>query len=1120
MYLKQLELQGFKSFADKIVINFEEGITAIVGPNGCGKSNIVDAIRWVLCETNPRKIRGIKGSDVIFHGSATRPAVGFAQVSLLLDNSSNWLNLNSAEVLITRKLYADGESGYFINREPVRMKDIKELFMNTGVMTNSYTTIELAEVNAILESSPQQIRIFFDEAAGVTKFRVHREETIRRIERTQADLNRIEDVKRELEGEIKVLESQARKAKRYEKLKQDLNQAILNNLLCDWLEYQKKDEVFRKSLERLNTSLTEAQTSYTLKASELEKMKMEMDACEEAISTTQKKNTEIYSQKKVLEEKTSFIKNRLSTLPQEIENLQQKLKENEEIYIHKKQKLEELLSQKDEIEKSFAQVRDLSEIESSKLLEKLEGAKKKLFSTVSEIATLKNRILSLDEMRSRINFQIQKNLKQKEEEKKEKKEIQNQVNEIQKSISEAKTTLENLQNSKKDLFERISSIKEEIENSKNKFQKLRIEVGKLEKEREIFEKSKSRWKEFVLQMSKEEGFICDLESEVEFISEEGKALSSFLRQFGGVLFFKNTSSVEKLKEKENIPPVLIVCAESLDKLQTSQEDSLHFRTQNSLVKKFLNFIFSIKDERNQFFIKKDRTIKLPFGIYISQIFKGGSKDISKEIEEVLSRIKQTEDEIKNKKSALQDEERKLQGLIDEISEKERLIFEKESYIKQLKNELQNLNSRVDILEKEKEDFEKNIKKIEEEKQEISKKISELEVKRNEYVNELALLEKTQATQEEARKLLTDAEIEARKQRFEKFQVEWKQVQDDIKRIEEENAKMEGDLRAFEDEYNLLKKRKEEIETELSSIAEELEKIQSEESTHREKLARMREVLKELESETSGLNAQVFNIKKEISIAENERRHISEILEGLSRRIFEEYNLKVADALKEIPNPIRTPDEEVGKLKARVEALGTVNLLAPEDYQRLTERHEFMRKHSDDLKKAIEDMQKIINEANRQIRKNFLETFEKAQENFKNVFATFFEGGKAEIRLTNPDNLIETGVEVHAAPPGKRINSNTQLSSGERALTAIALLFSLFQIKPSPFCILDEVDAPLDEANVVRFNKLLREFSKNTQFVVITHNKRTMEMADVMYGITMEEFGVSKLISVDYRKVLE
>jgi len=1120
MYLKQLELQGFKSFVDRTVINFEGGVTAIVGPNGCGKSNIVDAIRWVLCETNPRKIRGIKGTDVIFHGSATRPAVGFAQVSLLLDNSSNWLNLNSAEVLITRKLYANGESGYFINREPVRMKDIKELFMNTGVMTNSYTTIELAEVNAILKSSPEQIRVFFDEAAGVTKFRVHRDETIRRIERTQADLNRIEDVKRELEGEIKVLEAQARKAKRYEKLKQDLNQAILNNLLCDWLEYQKKDEVFKKSLEKLNDSLAQAQASYTLKASELEKKKMEMDACEEEISSIQKKNTEIYSQKKVLEEKLSFIKNRLSTLPQEIENVQRKLKENEGIYIQKKHRYEELLNQKDEIEKSYAQVKALSEIESSKLLEKLEEAKKKLFSTVSEIATLKNRILSLDEMRSRINFQIQKNLNQKEEAEKEQKEIQNKVDETQKSTEEAKTTLENLQNSRKELSAKISSIKEEIESLENKFQKLKVELGKLEREKEIFEKSKSGWEEFVQQISKEEGFICDLESEVEFTSEEGKSLSWFLQQLGGVVFFKDASSVEKLKEKENIPPVLIVCAESLDKLQASQEDSPHFRTQNTLVKKFLNFIFSIKDEESQFFIKKDRTVKLPFGIYVSQLFKGGPKDISKEIEEVLAQIKQTEEEIKNKKSAFQDEGRKLQSLMDEISAKERLIFEKESHIRQLKNEKENLNSRIKVLEKEKEDFEKNISEIEDEKQEISKKISELEAKRNEYVNELALLEKTQATQEEARKLLTDAEIEARKQRFEKFQVEWKQVQDDIKRIEEENAKMEGDLRAFKEEKDLLKNREEEIQNKLSSITEELEKMQSEENVLREKLAQMRENLKELESETSKLNAQVFNIKNGISVSENEKKHISEIMEGVSRRIFEEYNLNVSDALKEIPEPIRTPDEEVGKLKAKVEVLGTVNLLAPEDYQRLTERHEFMQKHSDDLKKAIEDMQKIINEANRQIRKNFLETFEKAQENFRAVFTAFFEGGKAELRLTNPDNLIETGVEVHAVPPGKMVKSNSQLSSGESALTAIALLFSLFQIKPAPFCILDEVDAPLDEANVVRFNKLLREFSKTTQFITITHNKRTMEMADVMYGVTMEEFGVSKLISVDYRKVLE
>ncbi|MCD6311741.1 MAG: chromosome segregation protein SMC, partial [Elusimicrobia bacterium] len=269
-----------------------------------------------------------------------------------------------------------------------------------------------------------------------------------------------------------------------------------------------------------------------------------------------------------------------------------------------------------------------------------------------------------------------------------------------------------------------------------------------------------------------------------------------------------------------------------------------------------------------------------------------------------------------------------------------------------------------------------------------------------------------------------------------------------------------------------------------------------------------------------LNSGVYEAQKHTEVAKNDINHADEMLAGLSHRLGEEYNMTVDEAWAKYPEPVRFAEEEIGRMKARVESIGSVNLLAPEDYERVKKRYDFLNGQSADLEKAIADIESIIGEANKQIKENFLLTFEKAKENFKNVYSNFFEGGTAEIFLTDPANPIESGVEVKAAPPGKKVSSNSQLSSGENALTAIAILFALFQIKPSPFCILDEVDAPLDDANVVRFNKLVKEYAHKTQFVAISHNKRTMEMADVMYGITMEEFGVSKLISVKYRKVAE
>ncbi|MCD6311448.1 MAG: AAA family ATPase, partial [Elusimicrobia bacterium] len=449
MRLKYLEIQGFKSFADKVRINFESGVTAVVGPNGCGKSNIVDALRWVLCETNPRRVRCLKERDVIFHGSASRQQVGFAQVNLMLDNSESWLNLDVAEVLVTRKLYASGESGYFINKEKVRLKDIKELFMNTGVVSNTYSTLELREVRAILESSPDDLRALFDEAAGVTKYRVHRDEAQRRIKRTRDDLNRVRDIIGELENEIKLLDAQARKAKRFEALKIKLDTGIVSNILLDYKDYYERKSSMGKELDASSDTLTQRRAELSAASGEADKKRIDLDMIEEKLYSTRSSSTNVFSSLKVLEERLSATSATLKELPGELEAARKRLDETSLVLDSKRLEYENLLGRKDEMKKAFEAIKMMMEEEASSFDEKLKSAKNALFETLRESSAVANGIRSSENEIERINRMTVK--------------LDSEITELEKYISSLRAEIESAQKANADTEKSIREFEERTE---------------------------------------------------------------------------------------------------------------------------------------------------------------------------------------------------------------------------------------------------------------------------------------------------------------------------------------------------------------------------------------------------------------------------------------------------------------------------------------------------------------------------------------------------------------------------------------------------------------------------------------------------------------------------------
>ncbi|MBA3052259.1 MAG: AAA family ATPase [Candidatus Omnitrophota bacterium] len=1127
MRLKYLEIQGFKSFADKVRINFEGGVTAVVGPNGCGKSNIVDALRWVLCETNPRRVRCLREKDVIFHGSASRSQVGFAQVNLMLDNSDSWLNLDMAEVLVARKLYASGESGYFINKEKVRLKDIKELFMNTGVVSNTYSTLELREVRAILESSPEDLRTLFDEAAGVTKYRVHRDEAQRRITRTQDDLNRVRDIISELENEIKLLDAQARKAKRFEALKIKLDEGITSNILLDYKDFYERKNTMGKELDASSDTLTQRRAGLTAVSAEADKKRIDLDMIEEKLYSERSSSTNVFSSLKVLEERLSGAAAKLKELPDEIKEARGRLEETSRNLEAKKPEYESLRGRKDEMQKAFESIKAMMEAEASSFDEKLQAAKNALFETLRESSAAANGIRSAEDEIEKINRLTAK--------------LSSEISELEKNILSVRGEIETAKKANGDIEKKINGFEEAAKAAasaiaaerkkeqelKSAADKVRQEIYRLEAARDQAAMRKTAYEKF-LSSRKDQGILGDLESALAGAGKWKEALSSFLANLPRVVFVKDYSCIEALSSGEDVPYMIFISAREIMDYQLPDGAAQPFEgleIKDEYADKFLRIIFSkfgfSPAEGGRAVFTPDSSVKFPFGKICGKARRfsdpaAAQKNIASQRDKLKEAQKLVEDCLGNIRK-LEAEQVKTASSI--AGEREKII-ENGARVKMFENRVADRDDALEEKRFEKKHLEESLEKHKSDITDKKQKLEALNVKHKLHQDNLTSVERTVASAEETRKHISQAEYEAKKQQYEKFAVEYEAASETVERLDEEKKSLEKNIGRMEHEMKYLNERNIQMKEELGDLKKKNADAVMIMKELEEKQKGGRKELEDLRKKVSALNSDVYEAQKHTEVAKSDISHAEEMLKGLSHRLGEEFNLTIDEAWTKYPEPQRFPEEEIGKMKARVEAIGSVNLLAPEDYERVKKRYDFLKGQSDDLEKAIADINSIISEANKQIKENFLVTFEQAKENFKNVYANFFEGGTADIILTDPSNPIESGVEVKAAPPGKKVSSNTQLSSGENALTAIAILFALFQIKPSPFCILDEVDAPLDDSNVVRFNKLIKEYSHKTQFVAITHNKRTMEMADVMYGITMEEFGVSKLISVKYRKVGE
>ncbi|CDE97402.1 chromosome partition protein Smc [Clostridium sp. CAG:567] len=1177
MYLKRIEMQGFKSFADKTVLEFKPGITTVIGPNGSGKSNISDAIRWVLGEQSMKSLRGAKSEDIIFAGTQARKSLGFAEVSIVIDNNDNKLPIEYSEVTVTRKIYRSGETGYFINKVPCRLKDILELFMDTGIGKDGYSIIGQGKIDEILSNKSEDRRHIFEEAAGIVKYRTRKQESEKKLEQTKLNLLRINDILAEIEANIEPLKLQSDKAKQFLDLREELKSIEVGLFIYNINTYKEKLEQLVKD-EDIITSQKEAEDGKmeALQASK-EELRQVVDDITAQIENMQnigfessnkieKINSEIGISNERIQNNTAN-KQRLEAEILEVKSRIEELKEEQ------KQKLEKktnLTSNKEKFEKELAEkeaeLAELSKKLSAKELE-IEGKKQIVQDNIDKKYELAAEINTQD-----VNYE---NLE------KRKKQLKNEIDSV---ISELDSTRYGKNEISKGFYD--------IESKRN------IAVEKLEKSVQAKEQNMQKLKQYEDEISKltytqrmkqaRHQFLIETEKEKEGYNKTVKSLlvacdkdSSLNKGIHGVL--ANLISVEKEYETA----IEMCLGQALQNVVTSTEQDakkmIEYLRSNSLGRASFLPIASVQGKKLDKLTKMDgvigiasdlvkckkeyeqiilsllgRTVvvedmdtaialakkdKYSFRIVTlkgdiissSGSISGGSVQTktvnilgrSREIEDLEKELKKLEKQIADKTAEKEEyassigdsieETAKLEKELQEIeiiyaTEKQKMVAVEEN-ITRLENRLAKLKEEVTQTEKQKEENRLLKEQKETEIQTLTQQIEEL----NKVIEEFALNNKdNQKYIDDLNFDITNLKISVTSFDESESSIEEmvERISQDIKNneqsienknqnilaINEENTKLEQTIT----EYNA---QIEQIKQEVTNSGTKVEELKQERIAKNEKLVNTEN---EIQSQFSTLES----LKEQIIKLDVKKTKLEQDLQQVVESLWNEYEL-TPNSTEEYqkPNNVSTAQKQVNSLRNKIKDLGSINIDSIEEYKKTKERYDFMSEQRLDLENTASKLRKIIGDMTTTMQNQFKEKFELINKNFNEVFTELFNGGKAELILENEENILECGIDIRVQPPGKKLQNMMLLSGGEKAFTAIALLFAILKINPAPFCILDEIEAALDDVNVYRFAEYLKKFCKQTQFLVITHRKGTMEAGDSVYGVTMEENGISKLLSI-------
>jgi len=1169
LYFKRLEIFGFKSFADKIIIDFEPGITCIVGPNGCGKTNIVDAIRWVLGEQSARQLRAGKMEDIIFNGSRTRKPLGIAEVSLSLDNSQNILPIEYREVTVTRRLFRSGESEYYINKTPCRLKDITELFLDTGMGTDTYSLMEEKKINFILNSKPEERRTIFEEVAGVMKYKWRKEEALRKLESTQANLMRLSDIIAEVKRQINSLDYQARKARQYQKYKEELKLFEIRRLLRNYTKLKEESTRGEENLGSLSSQVERLNSECKQKENSTLQLRLQLKEKEEGLVKIQRELFSISSEISRFEDRLLWRKERMeeiegerAQLMEQIENSSNKIILLDEKISQTEKESEKLVKQLEEIEVAFSSKEKILRTLTERLVHlsgSLEERKEALVELMNKTAHTRNRLISLELDRKSLISRKEKLNTEEKRKGKDREILEREISSKKEELEREKEGLAKIEEKNNLLVKEKESFVEKIKQTVNRVNELQ---QKYNLKTSLQSSSKLSGKETLVEEILSRGFpgiYGTVESLISFPSEYEAVLERFLGERLQYLVCEDTESalrvIEYLKREKKgyltFLPIKELPASNpgpvvpREVIGTPLLEKVKYENKYRKVMEFLlGNVFLVDSltqvEGNDMRSRQSDEIMGKEIVYITKegdiltssgILSGGSWESLKDEKKEISQLKKELDEgiaerlkLEEKLSDLNNQlERnyaffqKAQVTIAQLSE---AISQKEELKKRLDSEISLLIDEQNIIEKD-----------------ISTGATDFEqLSEDLKAGETSLRDIQEIIKELEKNLHSVAEQEKEeKEKFIELKVLKTQLEEKELNLQSEKSHLENER---EDLLNLIAQRQETLanleskvtgieevkvsgEKEISSLSESQNKLEIELRKLEEEKEKINQKLQEEETVWEHKKSELSKIQADLTQERINSNRLSLGLNQINEKLTEEFNLSLDEALQMVSqSPSYTSEDyegDIEKLKQKIETMGPVNLAAPEEYEKLEQRYKFLKSQEDDLIKSSDDLRQVISKIDATTRANFKKTFISVQRNFQKVFTQLFEGGESDLVLTNEAELLETGVDIVAQPPGKKLQNISLLSGGEKALCAIALLFALFMVKPSPFCILDEVDAPLDDANLQRFTGLLKEFVNKAQFIIVTHNKKTMEMSDVLYGITMEEFGVSKLISVKFQK---
>jgi chromosome segregation protein len=1169
--LKNLEIKGFKSFADKTIVNFDQGITGVIGPNGCGKSNIVDSIRWVIGEQKISQLRSENLESLVFNGSKNRSASGLAEVSLTFENTKNLLPTEFQTVTVTRKYYKNGESEYRLNDVTCRLKDIHNLFMDTGVSTDSYAIIELGMVDDIIKDKDYSRRRMLEQAAGISIYKTRKREAKLKLDATQQDLARIEDLLFEINNQLKTLESQAKKAEKYFEIKKDYRELSIElaKAALEGFNISYKDLNDQQKLE--TDKHVELEAKIATEEAELEKEKAGFIEKEKLLQQQQHAFNEINNtvrekenQKNLSAQRLQYLRERETSLRDFLLKAEGQLKGIEESIVFSKQQIDDEEIKLAEHKENLVNLKNAAEEKRS-----IYDAKRTAVDTLRQAQMQLQRNYFEAEKKVAVAdtsiFNLQRSIAQLEEEQRSR---EANLASLQKDKQEKEDELNEKKNLLEELKKHQEHTKEQILETQSGLEKLRTELAEESRKLDARQNEHDLLKSLIdnmegypesvkfLHNNKSWNYTAPVLSDLVYVKEEYRAavenvLEPYLNYYvvddlqqgltavhlldehkkGKANFFL----LDQLNSKENSGTVHEL-AGAIPALKVIEIDEKYHQLANYL----LGNVFIAEDEEamknsngHVILEKTGKYVKGKFSLTGGSVglFEGKKIGRAKNLEKISEQIAVQQKIVSELKSVISQKSNEVIAYNQQL--KENAIQETQQAINDLinatyaiQNKMENMLYEKAVSEHKTEEMKEQLEQCQDDIEETRSSLRDLSEKVEEHDEEMKLIgdEFIKAEQEfnSANSLFNEHNLQLTRQQS--------KVNSISQELEFKNRQLSDLKTQSENSHVQLKEALENISVtseELSKLEEEVLSLLKNKETEERKLNEADQAYYNLRNELSEKETALRQKQKSKEQTDQVLNEIKDKLNelklqvaGMKERLSVEFKVDLDAILDEERNTNMTLEdlqEKCDRMKKRLENMGEINPTAIEAFSEMKKRFDFIGEQKNDLVNAKESLMQTIQEVETTANQKFLDTFNKVRENFQNVFkALFTEDDTADMILENPENLADTGIDIIAKPKGKRPTSITQLSGGEKTLTATALLFAIYLIKPAPFCILDEVDAPLDDANVGKFTQMIRKFSKESQFIIVTHNKMTMASVDVIYGVTMQEPGVSKLVPVDFR----